>query len=36
MDLQLTTDECKEILSVGTKSQKENVKNLFLVDNVIE
>ena len=33
MGLGLTNEECQQILEVGSKSQKETVKNLFLVDN---
>ena len=29
----LSTDDCRDILAVGTVSEKENVKNLFLADN---
>lgn len=29
----LTTEACRQILAPGSKSQKENVKNLFLTDN---
>lgn len=35
MDLGLTTEECNDILAVGQKGKKENVKSLFLVDNVL-
>ncbi len=33
MGEQLSTEACRQILSLGTKYQKENVKNLFLTDN---
>lgn len=33
MGLELNNEECQQILAVGTKTQKETVKNLFLVDN---
>jgi hypothetical protein len=36
MELKLSDDECKEILSVGSRSQKETVKDIFLADNQIE
>jgi len=31
-----TTQQCKQILSVGTRAQKETVKNLFLTDSLLE
>ena len=36
MDQSLTTQQCKQILSVGTRAQKETVKNLFLTDNLLD
>ena len=33
MGEELSTPVCQDILMVGTKSQKANVKNLFLADN---
>lgn len=36
MDEGLDTETCRQMLSVGTKAQKEIVKNLFLTDNRIE
>ena len=33
MDLDLEDEVCQQILRVGSKMEKENVKNLFLTDN---